>query len=118
MTDFITITGFQGIAMEQAFEQGAKAEPDATNPYATEMDMGNGPYCPTAIQRGAWNFGLVDDKDGMRRFCDTLNAEAEAEEQERLSDKGHDCYDHVVHGHDGQRDYYECGKCGELLQVG
>ena len=35
--------------------------------------------------------------------------------------EGHDCNDHVVHGYDPESqlgDYYVCGICDELLQVG
>ena len=46
---------------------------------------------------------------------------AEVEWKERVNTKGHDCFDHAVHEVDNKmtlRDYYICGLCGDLLQVG
>jgi len=50
-----------------------------------------------------------------------LAAEAEAEHARHVAEKGHDCSDYVEHRFDPKSrlgDYYVCGRCGDLLQVG
>jgi hypothetical protein len=47
----------------------------------------------------------------------------EKERREAIKDKGHYCQDFVCHGmyerdNGSLNDYYYCGKCNELLQVG
>lgn len=47
--------------------------------------------------------------------------EAQRQWEARVAELGHDCYDHSVHGYDPSSplgDYYVCGICGDLLQVG
>jgi len=41
--------------------------------------------------------------------------------EKRCRDLGHNCMDHVEHHYDAESklgDYYTCGECGALLQVG
>ncbi len=114
----LRISGLHAIALKQAFEQGQEADTDDTNPFAFQMENGNGDlYCPMASQRDAWNLGRTNDFETMQRVIDDDATEADKAKFERIALKGHDCDDHSVHKFDGN-DYYECGRCGELLQVG
>jgi hypothetical protein len=50
-------------------------------------------------------------------------AEAEIKHAAKVKEKGHDCWQHPVHytfesSRGGQQDAYDCGICGDLLQVG
>ena len=51
--------------------------------------------------------------------CDTILREREAAHADRLTEKGHECFDYVVHGyHPDFGDYYTCIRCGDLRHVG
>ena len=77
-------------------------------------------------QDGVWYY--KDGDVGTPIPLHILKAErlkAEEEEAARLAEKGHDCSDFVIHyeldrglGNGSFFDVYDCGKCGENLQVG
>tara|TARA_R100000306_G_C4336860_1_gene123200 strand:- start:330 stop:509 length:180 start_codon:yes stop_codon:yes gene_type:complete len=50
-----------------------------------------------------------------------LISQMEAAHAKRVAEKGHDCDENIVHAEDENmalRDYYYCGICNDLLQVG
>jgi len=64
-------------------------------------------------------FWSTTDPDEIARIVAEDEAKAEAE----VARKGHDCWDNPVHSlfrssRGGMQDAYNCGICGELLQVG
>ena len=78
---------------------------------------------------GAWY--AVAGRDGAGDLLERIpspvlqaeQAEAEAEIADHIREKGHDCNDFVRHGlyerdNGGTNDYYYCGQCDAILQVG
>lgn len=73
-------------------------------------------------------FRAESQPDGTTKYVEMSDQEihesieeGERRHAKREARKGHDCNDHVVHGDDPEmalRDYYYCGVCGDVLQVG
>lgn len=62
----------------------------------------------------------IFDENDVLIDCAAYKFEAEALVK-ILNENNHDCFKHAVHKTDDEGilgDYYECGKCGEFLQVG
>jgi hypothetical protein len=78
--------------------------------------------CPTdgsCFGEGEWHF--VDITDPV--VIAEMMAEDERKQAEHVAAKGHDCWDFPVHRTfrrqgGGTQDAYDCGVCGDLLQVG
>ncbi len=107
------MTNFHDVAMTQAYNEGVKArrEGDNRNPYSFGDTMD--------AQTEAWNWGFWGHEQALTDRLEADKKEADEERFERVAKKGHDCDEHSEHRRGGRLgDYYECGRCGELLQVG
>jgi len=90
-------------------------------------------HCATALMIGAWTPSDIDEQTEdfemtNERFKEYLMMVLGRWVDEYLENNlkswqsdNHDCFKHAVHKTDDEGmlgDYYECGKCGEFLQVG
>jgi len=123
MNDFVTVKMPEGGQWRRDYDDGARAKAEDkdrdSNPYAMEMTYDGKTWCPTAFQRDIWWFGYDGDERGFAEFIEADRREADKLRADRIAEKGHDCWDHVVHSViGGGMDCYDCGVCGDNLQVG